>query len=45
MTHKVRAVSAGVCLDDRPPDSQLDNLPIVQQLARGGRGENARGKV
>jgi hypothetical protein len=42
MTHKVRAVSAGVCLDDRTSDSQLDNLPIVQQSARGVGGNSKK---
>jgi hypothetical protein len=40
MTHKVRAVSAGVYLDDRTSGSLLDNLPIVQQSARGVGGQN-----
>ena len=33
ITHKVRAVSAGVYLDDMTSGRQLDNLPIVQLSA------------
>jgi len=42
MTHKVPAVSAGVYLDDRTSGLQLDNLPIVQQSARGVGGNSKK---
>jgi hypothetical protein len=42
MTHKVEAVSAGVYLDDRTLGLQLDNLPIVQQSARGVGGNSKK---
>jgi hypothetical protein len=44
MTHKVRAVSAGVYLDDWTSGSLSDNLPIVQQSVRGVRDEKRKGK-